>query len=596
MGINRVKYRLRSTESQTSVNTDTFINVQLEGNERLLPYNDINRIVDAGEVFNNERQSTTKYRIIGNFKPIMSNVLFNVSGNDSWYTFLEPSYLDDPYDNPDTGQEPLTWGQSYDQNLKEQDGWFGHYDPNIIISGSCDFNTMEPKKERFSFKPNDVNQNLKNWELTVTYPWSADTTHDLVSGNTNGGLRLIGANESIVSDRPLMMFNTPVHHNLMQGDRVRLVGLSLPIFDGDYRVVRTGLDNGDDKEYYFSVNIDYDVTINTALDTRMKRLVGGQESEYYIRLFKKVRTVNTTINNGIIENDDYELYPTAFAKTVFSDEVCQFAVNEDIEVKDLRDNLGRPLSEIFITMIKTQANFFTPIQVGLEMGNVDGIHNDDELPHLRLLHENGVIAPVDDPQQDPFISPTPLNPSAHITDDYYHGDIVEYNKFECLEYTLAMVGHRFNTNNRTEPLYETSFFPRNKAKGPRHEGYFYHPHHKMKIRDFSNYVEQGDSNTFGIPDYAENLGDGRWLWRDLLDIGLNDGQYVTLNYPFLNGAHYLYQNFCIPVRRQDPFGQYGLYYGPRFSPNNVPITFPPFDIVGSGRGNQFTVKSAEEDC
>jgi hypothetical protein len=75
MNDDRLKYRLRSTDSQTSVDTDTFIKLNLEGSSRLLPTNDINTVVSSTEVFNDERQSTTKYRILGTIKPIVGKPL-----------------------------------------------------------------------------------------------------------------------------------------------------------------------------------------------------------------------------------------------------------------------------------------------------------------------------------------------------------------------------------------------------------------------------------------------------------------------------------------------------------------------------------------
>jgi hypothetical protein len=56
--------------------------------------------------------------------------------------------------------------------------------------------------------------------------------------------------------------------------------------------------------------------------------------------------------------------------------------------------------------------------------------------------------------------------------------------------------------------------------GPRQEGYVYKPHSLITIRSLSSYIEQGDTSVVGIPDYATDLGDGRFLWRDILDIGL----------------------------------------------------------------------------
>jgi hypothetical protein len=119
----------------------------------------------------------------------------------------------------------------------------------------------------------------------------------------------------------------------------------------------------------------------------------------------------------------------------------------------------------------------------------------------------------------------------------------------------------------------------------------------MQIRQFSNYVESGDANTIGIPDYAIDLGDGRWLWRDILDIGVNNGQETTLNYPFLNGAHYIYQNYCFPVRRQDPYGLYDLlYFGQENDNSGIPTQLEPYDIIGSGLPDNFNINESENAC
>ena len=609
MSNDRIRYRLRSTNSQLSTDTDTFIKLNLEGSRRLLPKNEINETVNSAEVFNKERQSSKKYRVLGTIKPLVSNVLFNMTSNynsntdfsDSesygWSIFNDIKFRKDPIDdyNDDTGQySGLTYPQSYKKFLKEKDGWFGFYNPDILLTGNCDFYTMEPKKERFTFKPSSN----KKWELTLTYPFSADTTHYLVVN----GLKIIGSQTVSIGGRDRVVFSTAVRHNLKQGDLVNITGLNPTSFDGRYRILRTGLDDGSMRDYYFSVDIDpTSINVTTAY---FRRVLGGTqngfESRYYLRLFKKITTVNTNINNGIVEDDDYEIYQAAFSNTIFNDEVCQFVFNEDIDVGNIRDNLGRPISEMFLTIVKTMDNnFFTPIQAGLECGLVNGIINtstQNPIPDVRQLR--------DGPTQLPNYndSPVPLTANVTINDNYFYGDIVEYNDYELIEHVLGVVGHRFNTTDRIGNGIQLGLgclINSNSAKciaGPRHEGYFYYPHHRIKIRDFSTYIEQGNANTIGIPDYALDLGDGRWLWRDLLDIGVNDGQEETLNYPFLNGAHYMYQNFCFPVRRQDPYGQYDLYYGYETDQNGGQVNFEPYDIVGVGITNNFDVNSAEDAC
>ena len=609
MSNDRIRYRLRSTNSQLSTDTDTFIKLNLEGSRRLLPKNEINETVNSAEVFNKERQSSKKYRVLGTIKPLVSNVLFNMTSNynsntdfsDSesygWSIFNDIKFRKDPIDdyNDDTGQySGLTYPQSYKKFLKEKDGWFGFYNPDILLTGNCDFYTMEPKKERFTLKPTSN----KKWELTLTYPFSADTTHYLVVN----GLKIIGSQTVSIGGRDRVVFSTAVRHNLKQGDLVNITGLNPLSFNGRYRVLRTGLDDGSMRDYYFSVDIDpTSINVTTAY---FRRVLGGTqngfESRYYLRLFKKITTVNTNINNGIVEDDDYEIYQAAFSNTIFNDEVCQFVFNEDIDVGNIRDNLGRPISEMFLTIVKTSDNnFFTPIQAGLECGLVNGIINtstQNPIPDVRQLR--------DGPTQLPNYndSPVPLTANVTINDNYFYGDIVEYNDYELIEHVLGVVGHRFNTTDRIGNGIQLGLgclINSNSAKciaGPRHEGYFYYPHHRIKIRDFSTYIEQGNANTIGIPDYALDLGDGRWLWRDLLDIGVNDGQEETLNYPFLNGAHYMYQNFCFPVRRQDPYGQYDLYYGYETDQNGGQVNFEPYDIVGVGITNNFDVNSAEDAC
>lgn len=616
MSDDRLKYRLRSTDSQTSVDTDTFIKLNLEGGTRLLPTNDINTVVSSAEVFNNERQSTKKYRILGTIKPIISNVLFNLIGDDSWNTFNGFDFRQDPiekinysYSNGVNPIPTLTFAQSYKKHLKERDGWFGYYEPNYLLPGQCEYTYMEPNKEKFSFK----DAQKRKWDMTITYPFSADTTHVMI----NGGLKIIAVFGANIGGRSRISFSTPFRHNLTQRSLVYIQNVAgLDVLSGNtgyHRVIRTGDDNGNNKEYIFSIAVDFNnqTVISSGLpenQSRMQRVLGGVQngfkSKYYFRLFKKITTVNDNINNGIIENDDYEIYQAAFSQTVFNDEVCQFVFNEDLDVGKVVDNLGRPLSEIYLTIIKNRNYligypFFTPIQAGVECGFVSGILTGVDIPDVRRMRDGPQLAIG----TQYLSSPTSLTPDVSINDSYYYGDVVEFNDFEQIEHVLGLVAHRFNTVNRTGQGISGNDTPT--ILGPRHEGYMYYPHHKMQIRQFSNYVESGDANTIGttcketigIPDYAIDLGDGRWLWRDILDIGINNGQETTLNYPFLNGAHYIYQNYCFPVRRQDPYGLYDLlYFGEERDSNNTPTQREPYDIIGSGLPDTFNINESENAC
>lgn len=71
-----------------------------------------------------------------------------------------------------------------------------------------------------------------------------------------------------------------------------------------------------------------------------------------------------------------------------------------------------------------------------------------------------------------------------------------------------------------------------------------------------------------IPSYAELMpgNDLIYRWRDVNQNGFEDVEGLIDEYPFVNGCLYVHRNINIFLRRQDPFGEYGLstqtpYYG-----------------------------------
>lgn len=593
----RIKQRLNVETSKKSVNTDTYLKINPESKERLLPPDEIDYVVNVGDRFNSERQASSFYRIIGTLNPAMTNALFNLNDaslldKSTWAGFNSLDFLDTtfPKDGDVTDPTDYTYSQAIKAYLTERDGWFGYKDPDITKAGFCNFIDMEPKRERFSFVVDITPYHAptapptKNWELTITYPHSNDTGHTMV----NGGLLIIEAVPAIVSTRSMVAFGLPCLHNLVIGDTVNVTGTTG--FDGQHVVVRTGLDNGDLKGYYFVIDVPATGGTISAI-SRMNRTFGGVASTYYFRKFRKIQTRDMPV----IQTDNYETYPLAFSENIYSDSISQFVFNEDIDVNGLIDNLGRPLSELYFTIIKTISSgttndpLFGNVSSGIETPFIAELNTSNintylqNVPAINKIHNGGVL---------PFPSHVPLENMVTIGNLDFYGDLVEYNTNEVKETILADVSHRFNTVNRetTAPFSYISTIGVFSAAtsinlGPRQEGYFYKAHHLIKIREFSSYVETGDQHTAGIPDYAINLGDGRYIWRNLLDIGFNESSATPLDYPFLNGCHYLYDNYCLYLRRQDPFDNWGLFYS-KF----------PADPIGEQMTDQFTTNSEDNVC
>jgi hypothetical protein len=359
---------------------------------------------------------------------------------------LDRSY---PRDQSVNDDEDLTYNIALTSFLKEKDGWFGYYDPNIASAALCNYFDMEPKRQRFSFLPDYApfvaNPSstqptfVKNWELTITYPVSADTKHKMVYDVTNGnGLLIVDDATAIQSNRQMTALGMACKHNLEIGDIVRIFGTTG--YNGDHVVVRTGLDNGTLKDYYFV--IDLPPTGSVTNTSRIRKIVNDVESEYYFRLFTKIKTKSSPV----IENDDYETYQAGFSENFFNDQIIQFVFNEDIDVSDLTDNLDRPLSEIYLTMVKTDSNqLFTQVKSGIETPFIFNLTQTNVLPYLKDVP---VINRIHNAPLLPYVSNTPLESNVTFNNNFFYGDLVEFNKSTLVETVLADVQHRFNTSNR----------------------------------------------------------------------------------------------------------------------------------------------------
>ena len=556
------KILLNSVKLPDNVNVTTQIQLGLENTNKPIPLNDIDTTVSQFEQFEKERKESSVYRFYGVIKPIISNPIFN-----------ENVKIYEDENNNIKAKTILSSG------IFEKDGWVGFYNDepdedalqfNDNKSALCDFFPFDPGYDRLSMLDSDGKQ---NYLLKITYPFE-NKNIQIVKNNLGvtlkDGIPVIEKFEVEINGRMYVGFRTPMNHGLNQGDRIQLNNFidltpsnTLNLNDKYYRVFKLGNQTNNKKLRTFIIDVDpSDINFNIGTST-VKRVIKEKPSQYYVRRYKSLT----------IDYKDYDIYPAAYGVTYFNDDVAAFNFKTDIDVKGLVDNLGRPLSELYLTIIKndndsdpTSVNFqywleqqqnlsstintrfWTPITGGYDLENDVNVNY-----NIRSY-------------KDPNYAGSLYFENIDESDEFFDGDIVEYNENELLERRLELVYHRINTTYR-EFLNSIDSEKENK-----NEGYIYTPFNLIQIREYSNYINPIVNlqsvidkfnitnpieivelrKSFQIPDYATEIVTNVYKWRDLLDIGIIDGNGGGVNYPFESGAHYLYLDKRFYLERQDP--------------------------------------------
>jgi hypothetical protein len=581
---NNNKILLNSVKLPNNVNVNTQIQFGLNHTNKPIPLNDIDTTVSQYEQFEKERKESTKYRFYGVIKPVVTNALFNENIK---------IYLKEPKPLPNVIPLPQIVAKTIMSNsIFEKDGWVGSYNDepneneiqfNDNKSALCEFFPFDPGYDRLKMLDSD---GASNYLLKLVYPFGTkDIT--LVKNNLNislkDGVPIIDKFTIELNGRQYIGFRTPMNHGLNAGDRIRLFNFvdntpnnTLNLTTQLYRVFKLGNQVNDNKLRTFVIDVNpSDINITIGVST-IKRSVNGKLSSYYVRQFKSLTSS---------DYKDYDFYPAAYGVTYFNDEVAAFNFKNDIDVSSLVDNLGRPITEIYLSIIKNDndsnptslntqywlqqqqnlvppynTRFWTKISAGYDLENNNNVNY-----NIRSYGDTNYVGSL-------------YYENIDESDDVFDGDIVEYNESELLERRMENLYHRVNTVYREflNSIYST--YSQDSNKGNKKEGYIYSPFNLIKIREFSNYINPVVNlqvvidrynitnpleidelrKSFQIPDYATEIAPNSFKWRDLLDIGEIDNSGAGVDYPFESGAHYIYLDKRFYFQRQDPPCEFSL--------------------------------------
>ena len=259
---------------------------------------------------------------------------------------------------------------------------------------------------------------------------------------------------------------------------------------------------------------------------RMVKTNGRDDCEYYVRKFKKIPNMKNGYEGIEDMPFDKEQYPLGFANTIYGDPILQLTYTDKVKISELRDNLNRELTDIYVTVVKRNKGYkewydtttneidYSKIEYSHCFGPVTSgfnFHHDenDNLTIRKKCHALGDVTMINNNYVTLNNDENVINNlnSEYITidDEWFYGDIVEFDPNSCKETVICDVNYRFNTAQRElgekfvikydeidSDDYDVEFNVKttNLTNGViRPEGYYYKPHYKIPLRGFGN-VEQ----------------------------------------------------------------------------------------------------------
>ena len=162
-------------------------------------------------------------------------------------------------------------------------------------------------------------------------------------------------------------------------------------------------------------------------------------SDYYLRRGKILTTIN-----------EFEVNILPMSSSIFNDPNANLVIEEDIDIKGLKDNLNRPISQLYLSLTKRAGkenydftdveSFFSWIfnfsQILVKTG--DGL----EVESKRCKDNDDYVGYVKD------VTGGWMDAYAEFLGDSYFIDFSEYNKATLEEKRVEELRHRFNTSYR----------------------------------------------------------------------------------------------------------------------------------------------------
>lgn len=552
---------LSTQRYKSAPRTDQFINVPLAQTSKDLVEYDRSIDLNLVNVFEEERQLSTIFRPVTKFTILFENA---ISGSTTYVPYRDNLYYTNAIKNAQDyyyqGNQPSVPPLPTNQTVP-WDGLPQYPEFDFIRTDNSVVGYTQPPNNHLTFK--NVSATTYNWSHYVSYPFANDFTKTLFTVEPDSSLTwswiasngipyyvVVGSNQQTNN----IVFKCPMKHGLSVGE---FVYLSVN-YNGNQMFQVTSLGDGGSgsEEYIFNIrNVGYiGNTFLTNTQGTFRRVINAANSadtisQYYIRKHKIITDPNCAVlvNAGFERNiygdkkkcEIKVLTPNQKQRTSIKEGSRSYTLsfNCDIDISQYRDNQNRPLTQLFFTTIWRGYFGWTR---NMKQGWDFNTFLQDKKPQTWWDQSNpNSNTNIPQGQYTSLVGSGPFYYNELLqSGDTIDGDFCEWNNFDQFERVISTYQHKIKFNQNWFGV--TS----NTQNSTNQIGYFYQPHNPIQIGEFSDYIEEGSStNVVGIPPYAYySTTNALFRWRDLYPYGFIDNEGVGIDFPFMNGAHYPYEN------------------------------------------------------
>lgn len=540
------------------------INVNFDEQKSLLTNDDRDVILNNNDLFNKERNNSNRYKVYGKVQMVFRNMYYGLSGyeylseklalkgdgsDDNWQGYL-------PYNEFAFLRNDVVKQNTLIPDVTSLSGFTGFTMSITGTTGSTKHITLTP-----------MNAPYHNWNTYLSYADGQNSIYPMkytLSGTTPP-LSFVsgdGIPFRISDEGRSYKLTSPVVHGISEGEYIILN--SYP-----YYVNSVGDEIYDSENYVINI-LKSQISSGTTTFTSNIMITGkrctdidnitGTTSQYYVHILKTFTSISDYIvdkvgfEQSIWENERKLLYQNKagiFDVLVEKNrmETVLYDFKEPFVLTGITNNLGYTPTDVYVSLIFRNGNgyFEYPPKVGYKFNFhdtwIDSVFSGTTSQETSLSGTNFIISGIT------FTSGNTLPIGTKLT-----GAFIEYIPTEMKERVISESFYKLTNNpiifdhQQTESITNFSGATINNPFG-----LFYQPHHRVKLRELSPYVETSNSpDIYNIPQNARFFPDEKlWKWRDLYDQGYVDDLGFGTDNPFTNNTHYVKNDINLYLRNEN---------------------------------------------